>query len=1202
MSQRIFAGRVELARTIQFSVMAGCFALLLCFLFTATRSSAQALYGSMTGAVTDPAGAVVPGAQVTVLDTEKGTTQTTTTNTAGIYLVPTVLPGVYKVTISAPHFTSFEVDNVRVNANEERRVDAQLAVSQVSQSVTVTSEAPLLQTDRTDVDTSLDTTEVQNLPAISSEGRNFQALIKLVPGAGLPQENNSAAGNPQRAMAENVNGQSTQGNNTRIDGVPDAYPWLPQNVAYVPPADSIESVNVATNSYDADQGTAGGAVVNVITKSGTNSFHGDVHELHTDDALWALNYFNPPTFKKPLNIFNQFGGAFGGPIKKDRLFFFGDWESTRQTQSPGASNFQTVPVGALDARTAITNGFFDFRGITDKNGNPVNIYDPRTGNPDGTGRSIITCNGVQNEICISDVDPAALAMAQLIPAGNVPGDPATNNYFVTKEGFFHRDDIDGRVDYVPNSNSTIFGRYSFSRSYIFDPPVFGPAPTGADGNASNGGQLGNAFSRVQVVGLGGTYTFSPNVLLDMNAGYTRQRIDAESQDIGNDFGLDTLKIPGTNGSQFLQGGEPAFQFASGTFSPLGNPNTGNPFLFRDNQYSASANLTWNKGRHSIRFGIEYDHTQLNHFQPQGGTFQTARGSFMFTGVGTELAQCTVPPSGPEQCAVAPGTFTNAQFNSYAQFLLGLPDQVGKAVQNENPNSLRWSQWALYVRDQYQINPKLTINYGVRWELYPMAYSDHGGARVLFPQGDMNVLVGGGNSGIPTDDGVSTGHGLFLPRLGVAYRPFSKTVIRAGYGINADPNNWRFLRNAYPAVTISDFFGPNSLAFAPAASLTGQNATGAESGVPLGITAIPLTYNGPGLYPLPAEVGTTTVPLNFRRGYINTYNLTVQQEFSQWVASVGFVGDLAIRPLTNMNINAAPAGGGTAGRVLNAQFGTTWPDINELNPFGNNYYDALQTTVTRRIGTSSQIGFAYTYSRAEDYEDNEELNALLFPYSAYLAKNKALAGFDRTHNFEAYGVYRLPFGDGQRWVTSGIGEKLAGGWELNWVLSAMSGTPFTVTDTGSGASLLNAPGNTQTVNIVGPMRIVHGAPKSSCSSLSCDYFDPSAFEAVTGTTPMLGDAGRDILRGPGLFNLDMSLMRDFKLSERFTFEFQAQAFGLTNTPHFANPNSNCSGSSSGSGACDGANFGAVTGTLNTSNASINTLSGAREWWLSAKLLF
>ncbi len=551
--------------------------------------------------------------------------------------------------------------------------------------------------------------------------------------------------------------------------------------------------------------------------------------------------------------------------------------------------------------------------------------------------------------------------------------------------------------------------------------------------------------------MGGTYTFTPSLLLDVNVGFTRQRINAQSTDISSNFGLDTLHIPGTNGTDPLQGGIPAFQF--NTFSNLGNPNTGNPFVFRDNQYVGNANMTWVKGRHQLRFGIEYNHTQLNHFQPQGGNFQTARGSFRFTGAATEVS----------------GQPSAAQYNSFADF------------------PLRWSQWGWYARDQYQVTSRLTVNYGLRWEYYPMAYSDIGGARVL-DTSTMNVLVGGGSSGIPVDDGVDAGHGLFLPRLGIAYRPTEKTVIRAGYGISADSNNWRFLRNAFPAVTISDFtgFGGNSLA--PAASLTGLNAVGPYAGLPIGITAVPLTGGtSPGIFPLPDAVGTTTVPKDFRRGYIHSFNLTVEREFAGFVATAGYVGSRAIRPLVNMNINPAPAGAGSNGRILNALFRHTtvdicptptnptaackgWPDLNQLTPFGNNYYDALQTKLTRRLGSGSQIGFGYTFSKAIDYEDNEEINFLLFPYPAYRKRNKAVAGFDRTHNFEAYGLYHLPFGRGQRYAQTGIANKLAGGWQLSWVLSAMSGTPFTITDTGGGASFLNAPGNTQTANVVGPLRI------------------------------------------------------------------------------------------------------------------------------------
>jgi hypothetical protein len=1154
-------------------------------------AGAQVLYGSLTGTVTDASGAVVNGAKVQAINNGTGVTREIATDASGIYRFTTLQPGRYNVTITAPGFAKQETANVGISVNTVARVDAQLKVASATQSVEVTTEAPLLQTDRSDVHTDLNAAEVQSLPSISSEGKSFQALYRIIPGAGLPSESNSAGGNPQRAMTSNVNGQSTQGNNTRIDGVQDAYPWLPANIAYVPPTDAIETVNVVTNSFDAELGNAGGAFVNVQIKSGTNQFHGDAHEFHTDNALSALNYFNPSNFRIPLNVFNQFGGAIGGPIKKNKLFFFGDWESTRQVQAPNGGNPQTVPFGGLDARTAQTAGFFDFRSVLPAG---VNIYDPRTGAANGTGRVPINCNGVQNEICLTDVDPAALAMAQLIPAANQPG--SSNNYFVSKEGFFHRDDFDTKVNYIPNDRSTVFGRYSYSQSYIFDPPALGAA----EGNATLGGQLGNAKSRIQVAGLGGTYTFSPNLLLDANAGFTRQRINATAQDISSNFGLDTLHIPGTNGSDPLQGGIPAFQF--NTFSNLGNPNTGNPFVFRDNQYVGNTNMTWIRGKHQLRFGIEYNHTQLNHFQPQGGTFQTARGSFRFTGAATEL---TGQPSA-------------AQYNSFADFLLGLPDEVGKATQNLNPNSLRWSQWGWYVRDQYQVTPRLTVNYGVRWEYYPMAYSDIGGARVL-DLSNMNVLVGGGQSGIPINDGVDTGHGLLLPRVGFAYRPQEHTVIRVGYGMNADSNNWRFLRNAYPAVTVSDFTGLNGNAASPAASLTGLNAVGPYASLPIGIPTVPLTGGTtPGTFPLPDAVGSTTIPKDFRRGYIHNFNLAVEHDFAGFVANVGYVGNRGIRPLVNRNVNPAPVNGGQDGRILNTEFNHTstdicptatnptaackgWPDIGLLAPLGNTYYDSLQTKLTKRLGGSSMIGFSYTWSHAIDYEDNEELGFLLWPYPAYIPRNKATAGFDRTHNFQAYGLYALPFGRGKKYAQSGIGAALAGGWQLNWVMSVISGTPFTITDSGAGATFLNAPGNTQTANIVGPIKILNHQPYTGCSSVSCAYFDYTpgvVFQQVSATSPGLldgffGNAGRNLIRGPGYFNLDMSLMRDFKISERFTFQFEGSAFGVTNTPHFANPNNNIS---------RGSNFGRITSTLVTTNASLGGSGGQRQWWFGGKVIF
>jgi hypothetical protein len=936
--------------------------------------------------------------------------------------------------------------------------------------------------------------------------------------------------------------------------------------------------------------------VNVQTKSGTNAFHGDVHYLFTNNTLRNFNYFTLPGTRKPLNIFHQYGAGLGGPIVKDKLFFFANWESTRQTQAPSGGNPQTVPTGGLLYATAKQNGFFDFRGLQrDKNGNAVHIYDPRTGNANGTNRQPISCNGVVDTLCLSQVDPAALTMASLIPAPNASG--STNNFIDTQKGFFHRDDYDGKVNWVPNAATSAFARYSYSKSDIFDPPALGDA----GGNATLGGQQGNSTGGIHVVGLGMTHTFTPRLLLDMNAGFTRQKLQAENVDIAKNgaFGLNTLKIPGTNDpSNQLYWGIPAFQFA--TFSNLGNAGTGNPFLFRDNQYLGGANITWVHNRHNVRGGIAYTHVQLNHFQPQGGTFQTARGTFGFTGVGSEQVTC----SGSTCSATDPPT--TLQYASYADFLLGLPFQVGKAVQNSNVNGLRWSTWAFYARDQWQVTPKLSLTYGLRWEYYPMAYSDHGGARVL-DTSTMNVLIGG-NGGVPVDNGVDVGHGLFLPRVGIAYRPTEKTVLRAGYGINADSNNWRFLRNAYPAATISTFVGTTytqagGSGFAPGGTLTGFNAVGPYSYLPAGITLIPIPDISSGKIPLANNTGTTTIPLNFRRGYMHSYNAAIEQQFpGDFVSTISYVGSRAIRPLTNMNVNPAPfclPGStscnvtlGTAGRILNSAFHGTWGDINQLTPYGNNYYDALQTRLTHRLASTSQVGIVYTWSKSINFQDNEELGFIIWPYPPYLKLNKALAGFDRTHNFQVYGIYDLPFGRGKRWATSGISSAVFGGWRLSGIFSAISGSPFNVTDTNSGT--FNSPGNTLTPNLVAPINITRGKPFASpaaCTSNACRYFDPSSFAHVA-IPGVLGTTGRSPIRGPGYLNLDMTVNRDFKVTERLHFQFEASAFGVTNTPHFGNPTSDLNSS----------NFGKITSTLAVTNASLGGSGGERQWWFGGRITF
>ena len=1150
----------------------------LCILSSAAK--AQVLYGSLTGKVTDQSGAALPNATVEAVNTGTGVTQTATTDAAGDYRFNALQPGTYKVSISASGFATKVFERMDVGANVVRRVDTQLEVATQKQTLTVTSEAPLLQTDKADVHGNLTRREVNDLPSAGSQGRNFQSLLQLIPGAGLTSETNSLAGNPERAMNTNVNGQSNQSVNTRIDGTQDAYPWLPANVAYVPPSDAIEEVNVVTNSFDAEQGMAGGAAVNVQIKSGTNQFHGSADWFHTDQNFAALNYFSRPGTTINRNNQNQFGGTFGGPIKKDKLFFFGDYERTTQRGKAGPDT-RTLPTAQMATG--------DFRNLP---GNPI-IYDPATGDSHGAGKQQVSCNGVQNVICPNRIDPASGALIQLLQpsiANEVaPNNLGLNNFFGSGTALFNRDNADIKINYVPTQKSMVFARYSFSRILVFDPPLLGDA----GGDATNGGQLGNAPGLIQSVGLGATYTFTPNLLIDWNFGYTRQRLGA-TFDLGTPKGLDLLKIPGTNGAgnpnnNFLYNGLPAFQVQSAAANVnFGNPNTGNPYLFRDNQFVSGANLSWTHGRHNIRGGIEWNHTQLNHFQPQGGAFQTARGSFRFNGTVTSL-QGSTP----------------TYFNSVADFLLGLPSETGKVYQTFNPNALRWNQWAWYVRDQLQVTPKLTLNLGVRWERYPFGYSDNGKGLRWFNPADGNVSVGGyGN--VPQDDGIDVGYGEFLPRLGVAYRLTHSTIIRAGYGMSYDPNNWRYFRNTYPGSVNSDNLNPtaNSKDYTAAASLTGTNGTGLGSGsysVPTGIVLVPVPSSlSTGVVPLPTNVGTITIPNPFHRGYINSYNLTVEQEFKGVVFQTGYVGARDIRPLVNMNLNASAPGTGAAGGLISQALGKTYGGINGEVPFKSNSYDSLQSTVTRRFAQGSLVRFVWTYSKALDYSDDEELNFLLFPYPAYWQKDYAPAAFDRTHDVEIYGVLNVPFGKGQRWATRGVANWILGGWQISPTLSMMTGLPFTVTGNGTA---LGANGSTQTADLVARFHLTGGQPPvpgATClaTDLTCHYFDPTAFAEPNppGTLPQnlrYGNTGRNAFRGPGYSNMNLSLARQFKLTERIGLQFRADAIHFTNTPHFNNPNATVGAS----------NFGEITSTLSPPGQGFfGNDSGSRVLWLGARLTF
>jgi hypothetical protein len=1036
---------------------------------------AQVLYGSLTGNVTDPSGAAVPKVRVEALNVGTGTPKSAVTDERGGYLLSDLQPGTYKVTVAAPSFATRVMNDVAVNTNTVVRLDVVLQVSQISETVTVEASAVTLQTDRADINNQVQSNQIADLPLINSQGRNFQALYKVLPGFTPPVEAHSDAGNPQRSMVTQVNGMPQSSNATRLDGATISYPWLPRLVAYLPPVEAVETVNLVSNSFDAEQGMAGGAAMNVTIKSGTNSYHGAAWEYHTNSELKARNYFyclysctgdpNHP----PKNLNNQFGGMFGGPIKKNRLFFFADWERTTRRQA--ASALRTIPT------TALRNGDFTGTGTT--------IYDPNTGNTaTGTGRTPFPNNMIPS----NRIDSAAATMAALIPQPNQSVFP--NNYLAIGDYSLTRDNIDAKINYNPTERLQVFGRYSISPTLIFDPPSLGAA----GGDATNGGQPGRAPGLVQSAGIGATYTITPHVVADGVIGYTRLRLSAQNVDINKNYGLDVLKIPGTNGTDSLQGGYPRFTF--NTFSSLGNPNVSNPFLFRDPQYYSNENLGWTKGAHSLRFGFEYSKYDINHFQPQASN--GPRGGFNFTGGLTSLN----------------GGASTTSFNSWADFLLGLPQSMGKDVQYENPATVRMPSFGLYARDSWQVSRKLTIDYGMRYELYLAPTRDH------FP----------GERYDPTSDkvyrgGYDVGKGQIAPRLGFAYRFNDKTVLRAGAGISVDPNSFRYLRDDYPATISTQYSGASS--YLAAGTL--------RTGIP-DVVGPDLSQN---VFTLPAAVGTTTFPQTFHRGYIESYNFTIQRDVGKgFNVQTAYVGSRAIRQTVILNINAAGPGGGNNGRALYPAFGRI-SDVKDFTPFNTASYNGFQTQVTRRVA-GAMLGVSYTLSRAIDYADDTD-SGLTWNWTQMLSRNKAVAGFDRTHNFQFYGNYPLPFGRGQKYANHGIANWILGGWQTNWIMSRTSGTPFTV---GTSGTSVNSPGNTQTADQVAAVQILGG------HGVGQPYFSPLSFAPVTAVR--FGNSGRDILRGPGVFNLDASLFRSFRLTERFNLQFRAEMFGATNTPQFGNP--------------------------------------------------
>ncbi len=1173
---------------------------------------AQVLYGTMTGTVTDKTGAVVPGVTVTVTNQGTGAVRTTTTSAQGDYRLTNLPPGTYTMSLQETGFAGFTQKDIVIDANREARVDVPLQPAGVTQTVTVTGAQPILQTETAEVNHQITDEQIAQLPITSSQGRNYQSLYTLIPGAAAVQEQNSTASNPSRAMSLNVNGVEDMSNTTRIDGAVNTYGWLPYLVAYVPPADSIRTVNIVTNSFNAEQGVAGGASINVITKSGTRNFHGSLWEYYQDAGISARPYTATPQAQPtvPKNIFNEFGFSIGGPVYipkiltgKDKLFFFQDFERTTRRQL--ITGTQTVPT------TPLLTG--DFSAVTNIGAASTILYDPQPGGtgpylPLGSRPTFLSEYGC-NCIPASRASSAALTMLALLdPISSTITNPnysnqLANDFLGSGTLAYNRNTSDSRIDYVPNESTTVFGRYSIEPFSVTDPQELGAA----GGGTFDGGQPGAASGRIQNVGLGSSHVFSPNLVLDADFGYTRQVTGAQSTvDLAAGYyGLDVLNIPGTNGVGTNYIGQPTFAFgnvsnngASTAFSSLGNSNGANPFLFRDNQFTGDVNLSWTKGVHSMKYGFTYYHFDLNHFQPtSGGGVSSPRGGFQFQGGMTTNSANSI-----------------TVYNTLADMLLGLPNNgtgiaVAKETQLTNPNALRWTEIAFYAQDQWQVSNKLTVTYGIRYEYYPPPYRDHTGVYRLDPTlpQTANVIVGGVGSA-PYNAGYDMGWGTIFPRLGIAYRLSDRWVARTGFGITSDPDSLRFLRDAFPEDLAPTYGG----------TATGTVAIDPTTGTPLtlvnGIPPPVFPDFSTGYASLPVSGSTNTAPADYRRGYIESWNLFVQGDIGwKTVLNIGYVGTRAVRQLTGYTLDAAPLPSGSTLCMANGQYNPSSPYF--THPLGSNpcsfnantlintahcagaanpvcyntggitmnapafsaNYNGMQAQLTRNAGRSSQFGLVYTWSKAMDDEDNGAGSGsagTAFSYPAYFRLNRSLASYDRKNNLQFWGIYTLPFGPGQKWVTSGIPGTILGGFQLNGQLSHISGSPFSVNPS---SQTINSPGNTLYAQLVKPYHQLGGhnrTPNNSAVSGGKAWFDPTSFANPTQpaynkfqtpseiASPVFGNTTRDSFRGPGQTYINASIFRSFHVYKEAAFQIRFEAFNVFNHPILSNPNNTVGGSTFG----------------------------------------
>ncbi|HEV2498692.1 MAG TPA: carboxypeptidase regulatory-like domain-containing protein [Terriglobia bacterium] len=1097
----------------------------------------QAVNGSVVGTVTDSSGAVVPQAKVTITNVGTSVSEPAMTDGSGYYSFPDLPPAIYKVTIEKQGFTSVVRSGVTLAVNSTVRVDVKLSPGQVTQTVTVQSQVAELQTDTAKTGGTLSSVQAEQLPL--GTNRNFQNLLTLVPGTTGVQNNHSHFFNPQNSLNSEVNGTSSMTNNFQIEGVNDNERTGLLQV-YIPPVEAIQDVNVTTSNYDAEQGTALGAVTNVILKSGTNQFHGSAYEIYNGQALNSRGFFDRgpqgASFIKPPKIYNYWGGQFGGPIRKGKTFFFVDFLRTDDHEG----QFQTLSVPTAAERSG------DFSDPT-----LDTIYNPNSGDTVdclpggnaklcGTGRIAFTGNNIAGSI-----DPIAAKLVGLVPLPNnnltASGSAKyTNNFLETTRYTQDNKSFDVKIDQYQGQNDHISGRLGYMSPTTVQAPAYGLA----------GGPIGGGF---EATGTDSTYSsditwdhiFSPTLIMQNRVGLNRYRNTANQTDYGSSASTQ-IGIPGVNVDPFTSGLTGIF-IQSTTSDPLVGYSASLPWIRSETDFDFVSN--WNKiiKNHTLKWGVNIIRIRDDLLQEQ--TF-SPRGAWDFD---------------PDETST-PGAKVNFA-NNFASFLLDVPNTVGRDLPVVFP-AFRQTQFFAYVNDKWQVDPKLTLNLGVRWELYPPATPPFPGGFSNYDPNN-NTLVVAGVGGNPMNIGMQSRYHDFAPRFGLAYRLSDKNVIRAGFGISYEPFEDNTYAYNFPVKQNNAF---NALsAYGPALYPNGTPVTfGQGFPAPL-IASVPSNGIIQANTPLLLNQSYQVINLHYLDPYIQSWNLAYERSLpGQFQLDIAYVGNAGVHMPVQYNLNAvtnpADIGLGSAGQPEFVAFGRTASTTLFFAGESSNY-NALQVKFDRRFSHGFALTTAYTYGKSLGYVEENSENSSSANYYINFKRNYARTDFDNTHTFVQSYVWDLPMGTGHRFVGSGPGARILGGWQLSGVLTLRSGGPLNF---GCTCQSLNAPGNGQSPQINGSFQRLYGVDTKPWFNTSV-FSDPS----VDFKTPTFGDLGPYVFSGPGYFNLDAALFRSIKLSERFNLQFRTDWFSTLNIPQFGNP-----GLTYGSST-----FGYVTGT-NGGNRNID----------------